>query len=81
MTSKVDLGQARREAPTAGAEIAAAGQLTVDAQNVSAGGGTLMAHPFTLALPLINGAAFENLGVNAERLFARIARTPDGLFR
>jgi hypothetical protein len=27
------------------------------------------------------GAAFESLGVNAERLFARIARTPDGLFR
>ena len=27
------------------------------------------------------GAAFENLGVNAERLFARIARVPDGLFR
>jgi hypothetical protein len=27
------------------------------------------------------GAAFENLGVNAERLFARIGRVPDGLFR
>jgi hypothetical protein len=27
------------------------------------------------------GAAFENLGVNAERLFARIVRVPDGLFR
>jgi hypothetical protein len=27
------------------------------------------------------GAAFESLGVNAERLFARIARAPDGLFR
>jgi hypothetical protein len=27
------------------------------------------------------GAAFEKLGVNAERLFARIARVPDGLFR
>jgi hypothetical protein len=27
------------------------------------------------------GAAFESLGVNAERLFARIARVPDGLFR
>ena len=27
------------------------------------------------------GAAFESLGVSAERLFARIARTPDGLFR
>jgi hypothetical protein len=27
------------------------------------------------------GAAFESLGVNAERLFARIARTPNGLFR
>jgi hypothetical protein len=27
------------------------------------------------------GSAFESLGVNAERLFARIARVPDGLFR
>ena len=27
------------------------------------------------------GAAFESLGVNAERLFARIARAPDWLFR
>ncbi|HYZ40666.1 MAG TPA: hypothetical protein VE687_08575 [Stellaceae bacterium] len=27
------------------------------------------------------GAAFESLGVNAERLFARITRTPNGLFR
>jgi hypothetical protein len=27
------------------------------------------------------GAAFEDLGVNAERLFVRIARLPDGLFR
>jgi hypothetical protein len=27
------------------------------------------------------GAAFENLGVNAERLLVRIARVPDGLFR
>jgi hypothetical protein len=27
------------------------------------------------------GAAFENLGVNAERLFVRVARVPDGLFR
>jgi hypothetical protein len=27
------------------------------------------------------GAAFESLGVNADRLFARIARVPDGLFR
>lgn len=27
------------------------------------------------------GAEFENLGVDGERLFARIARVPDGLFR
>jgi hypothetical protein len=27
------------------------------------------------------GAAFEKLGIDAERLFARIARVPDGLFR
>jgi hypothetical protein len=27
------------------------------------------------------GAAFENLGVNAEKLFVSIARVPDGLFR
>jgi hypothetical protein len=27
------------------------------------------------------GAAFEKLGIDAERLFVRIARVPDGLFR
>lgn len=27
------------------------------------------------------GAAFEDLGVNAERLFVRVVRVPDGLFR
>jgi hypothetical protein len=27
------------------------------------------------------GAAFDSLGIDAERLFARISRVPDGLFQ
>jgi hypothetical protein len=27
------------------------------------------------------GAAFDSLGIDAERLFARIARVPNGLFQ
>jgi hypothetical protein len=27
------------------------------------------------------GGAFESLGIDAGRLFARVARVPDGLFR